>query len=162
MVLSSGKSRLYVFNAFVHSLEFEDICKSYGILRGIESFLEPRDQNEDVTAFVNRFYKECMNREADIDGLNYWCKELLRGNLAGQDTAKYFLNSQEFMNRNMADTDLLRIFYYTYFDREPDDQGLDYWIKRLESGDSIENVLIAFSNSMEFKEICSRYGIKHS
>lgn len=160
--LSSGKSRLYVFNAFVHSLEFDNICKSYGILRGTESFLEPRDQNEEVTAFVKRFYKECLNREADIDGLNYWCKELLRSNLTGQDTARHFINSQEFMDRNLLDTDLLKIFYRTFFDREPDTLGMGYWINRLDSGLSKEDLLIAFSNSAEFKEICSDYGIKHS
>ena len=83
-VLDSGLSRLFVFRGFVESDEFTKICQSYGIQRGNAQLTAPMDQNEDVTKFVARCYRLCLGREADADGLNAWCSQLL----SGANTAK--------------------------------------------------------------------------
>ncbi|CCY59445.1 unknown [Clostridium sp. CAG:632] len=41
--------------------------------------------------------------------------------------------------------------------REYDKAGLDYWVKRLNSGDSRRNVLNAFAGCPEFQNIIKKF-----
>ena len=49
------------------------------------------DQNEDVTKFVARCYRLCLGREADADGLNAWCSQLLSGANTAKEAAYGFV-----------------------------------------------------------------------
>ena len=61
-VLDSGLSRMHVFRGFAESDEFSKLCQNYDIQRGNVILAEPRDQNEGVTKFVVRCYRECLRR----------------------------------------------------------------------------------------------------
>lgn len=78
-VLDSGLSRMHVFRGFAESDEFSKLCQNYDIQRGNVILAEPRDQNEGVTKFVVRCYRECLSRGADEVGLNEWCTALFDG-----------------------------------------------------------------------------------
>ena len=51
------------------------------------------------------------------------------------------------------------MLYRTFFDRDPDAEGKNYWISLLNSGINRYFILSQFVNSQEFSEICSMYGI---
>ena len=61
-VLNNGMSYQYVVNGFSTSYEFGRICAVYGIEPGSVMLDEARDQNPQVTAFVNRNYLYALGR----------------------------------------------------------------------------------------------------
>ena len=159
-VLDSGLSRLHVFKGFAESMEFTDICESYGIIRGNAELTAPMDQNEGVTKFLVRCYRLCLDREADTDGLNAWCSQVLTGQNTAKEAAYGFVFSSEFKNKNLSDEEYIRVLYRVFMDREADGAGLSDWMSVLKDGQSREHVFNGFADSSEFKEICAEYGIK--
>ncbi len=57
----------------------------------------PEDISEDsVTAFVNRLYNVCLEREPDSAGLKNWHDRISSGSISAVDAVKGFLNSKEY------------------------------------------------------------------
>ncbi len=158
-VLDSGLSRMHVFKGFAESDEFTQICSAYGITRGNAVLTAPMDQNEGVTKFIVRCYRLCLGREADTDGLNAWCNQILTGANTAKQAAHGFVFSDEFKNKNLSDTDFVKTMYRVFMDREADGEGLNNWVRVLQSGQSREHVFNGFADSPEFREICASYGI---
>ncbi len=159
-VLDSGLSRMHVFKGFAESNEFTEICEEYGIIRGNVTLTAPMDQNEGVTKFIVRCYRLCLGRDADKDGLNSWCTQILTGKNTAKEAAHGFVFSDEFIKKNLSDKEYVKTMYRVFMDREADPAGLDAWVKVLKSGKSREHVFNGFADSGEFKEICAEYGIR--
>ena len=121
--------------------------------------------NEEVTAFVKRFYKEVLGRsQADIDadtaGINNWTKALSSGSQSGAEVAYGFVNSTEFKNRDLNNDQFVKTMYKAFFDREPDDTGYANWYTSLQNGSKTRlQVFEGFVKSGEFKTLCANYGI---
>ena len=158
-VLDSGLSRMHVFKGFAESDEFDGLCSEYGIIRGNAVLTAPMDQNEGVTKFLVRCYRLCLGREADTDGLNAWCSQILSGANTAKEAAYGFVFSQEFTGKNLSDEEYVRILYRVFMDREADDFGLQSWVDVLSQGGSRVHVFNGFADSVEFQEICDGYGI---
>jgi subtilisin family serine protease len=112
-----------------------------------------------VSAFVTRFYQQCLDRNPDTPGLNGWVLALSNGALYGADVANGFIFSQEFINRNTSNEEFVTILYRAFFDREPDTGGYDDWVNYINSGASRQEVLNGFIYSIEFENLCKSYGI---
>ena len=158
--LNSGISRLYVLSCFVNSAEFSNICTGYGIERGTIQLTNPMDLYPNITAFVYRFYDRCLERKPDDSGLNYHVNRLATGQSSGSDLANSFVFSPEFTGRNLSNHDFIKIMYRVFFDRDPDDGGMTYWVNNFNKGMSRLQVFNGFVNSKEFSVICTNYGIK--
>jgi hypothetical protein len=111
------------------------------------------------TAFVTRFYQECLSRDPDSAGLNGWVNWLESGAKTGADVAYGFVFSDEFILRNVSNSEYLTILYRAFFNREPDSGGYSGWLGYLNTGKSRQWVLAGFINSDEFKNLCAAYGI---
>ena len=159
-VLNDGLSRLHVFKGFAESDEFTEICANYGIVRGNADLTAPRDQNEGVTKFLVRCYRLCLGREADENGLNSWCTQILTGANTAKQAAYGFVFSNEFKSKNLSDEDYVKTLYRVFMDREADGAGLNSWVNVLRSGQSREHVFNGFADSPEFRELCQSYGIQ--
>lgn len=109
---------------------------------------------QDVSAFVTRFYQQCLNREPDLDGLSRWVNELNSGAKTGADVAYGFVFSQEFINRNTTNEQYLTMLYRALFNREPDTAGYNGWLSQLNSGAPRRDILNAFLNAPEFASLC--------
>ena len=158
-VLDSGLSRMHVFRGFAESDEFSKLCQNYDIQRGNVILAEPRDQNEGVTKFVVRCYRECLSRGAEEVGLNEWCTVLLMGKNSAKEVAYGFVFSDEFKSKNLSDSDYVKTLYRVFMGRDADAIGLNGWISALKSGQSRVSVLNDFGDSEEFQTLCNRYGI---
>lgn len=158
-LLNQGMSREYVFAGFAHSQEYTSICNSYGITRGTVTLSQPRDKNANLTAFVNRIYVEAMGRTGEADGLNYWCRHIQSGAGTPISVSEFFINSQEFRNKRLNNTEYVKVLYRTFMGREADQSGLNYWVTRLNSGDSREAVLKSFAGCPEFQNIIRSFGL---
>lgn len=108
-------------------------------------------------AFVARLYTEALNRQPDPAGLSYWTQEIQTGKRTPVAVAREFFFSPEFQNKNLSRTEYVKVLYRTFMGREYDKDGLNYWVKRLNSGDSRRNVLNAFAGCPEFQNIIKKF-----
>ena len=58
----------------------------------------------------------------------------------------------------LCDTEFVKVMYRTFLDREAEPAGLQYWLNKLASGMTRENVAAGFAASDEFGAIMARYG----
>lgn len=157
--LAGGVSREYIFHGFVASAEFGQICNNYGIRAGSFSLQQGRDLNAGATFFVSRIYTKALDRQYDVDGLNYWGKEIASGRITPKQAAIRFFHSQEFLNKNLDDEEYVKRLYRTFLNRELDESGFAYWKNELRTGKSRDKVLEGFADSTEFRKIMSEYGL---
>lgn len=148
-VIEPEKNIKEVVYSFADSPEFGMVCRN---------FKYPNEYNS-VMEFVKRLYVTVLGREFDEGGKNYWAKLLIDCTITGYDAVKYFFNSEEYLAKNSSDGEFLTTLYNTVLEREPDEEGYNFWISVLEKGYDRENVIDGFCYSPEFKELCSSFGI---
>ena len=102
----------------------------------------------DIGAKISRLYSASLDRNPDQPGYFYWSEELENG-APLTDLATAFINSDEFQEKygNVDNTGFVTLLYQNVLDREPDTDGLNYWVGELDGGETRENVLIGFSES---------------
>ena len=159
-LMKNGYGRAGVFNDFVESAEFHGICDSYGIKAGTYS-VTGASRNSGLSAFMSRLYTKALGRDFDREGLDYWCEEISQGNYTlMQVSTEQFFHSKEFLAKNLDDVEYVKVLYRTFFDREYDQDGLNYWIAQMTYfGMSRDTVLNEFANSKEFAIIRAQYGL---
>ena len=112
-----------------------------------------------IEDFVSRFYRQCLGRDPDRGGLDFWVRSLQQGTKTGADVARGFILSGEFSSRGVSDEGYLAVLYRAFFGREPDEGGFESWLSRLRGGTARSQVLEGFIHSQEFAGLCDRYGI---
>lgn len=112
-----------------------------------------------VEAFVTRCYKVALDREPEPEGFNYWVSRINGGQAVGFVIAHEFIFSDEYKAKNKSNDEYVKDLYMMFVDREPEQAGYDYWMNKLSSGVSREEVFGGFSNSTEFINLCIGYGI---
>ncbi len=167
--LDNGVTREKVFEGFVYSAEYDEICTATGIEVGKVEQFEPltealalyRNQNADITAFVARCYSTVLGREFDPDGLEAWCKVIIEEeNTPKEVAANGFFFSGEFQEKEMTDTEYLQILYKTFFNRDADEAGLNAWLSQIEKGEEDRTSLLdGFAGSAEFKGVLEEFGL---
>ena len=124
---------------------------------------EPRDQNYGITAFTSRLYTKMLGRGFDTKGLNYWCDIILKNptrRTLVQVAVDGFIHSNEFIAKNLNDTEFLKVLYRTFLDREAEPNGLKYWLGKLLSGMTREEAASGFAASTEFAGIMAQFGFQ--
>lgn len=159
-LLQNGMSRVYVYRGFANAEEFTNVCSVYGIERGTITLNNYRDQNPDVTAFVNRLYLKVLERNGDDLGMENWCKTILTKSDSVENVSYGFVFSQEFTEKETADGEFVQIMYRTFLDREADSEGYKDWTGRLAGGVSREEVFRGFVRSQEFHNLMQQYGVE--
>ncbi|MBR5897032.1 MAG: DUF4214 domain-containing protein, partial [Lachnospiraceae bacterium] len=115
---------------------------------------------EQVKAFVERFYTLILSREPDEDGINYWTQILLNKEQTGAEVAFGFVNSPEFTEIHpVNDEEFVKRMYAAFFDRDGGTEGEEWWLGYLNKGYTRNYVLAGFTNSNEFGRLCAEYGI---
>lgn len=158
-LMDNGFGRAGVFREFVASAEFHNICENYGIKAGTYE-VTGSSRNAGLSAFMSRLYTKAMGRPYDQDGLDYWCEEISNGTYTlMQVSTEQFFHSEEFQNKNLDNTEYVKVLYRTFFGREYDQEGLNYWIAQMiYYGRDRDYVLNEFANSKEFAIIKAQYG----
>ncbi len=150
-LLESGVDRNVVLDVFINSAEFEALCTGYGI----KAVFSPEEM---VRSFVERMYTVALNRDAEEDGAAFWTAALVAGNTTGAEVADGFFSSDEFVNRGLSDREYVEVLYATFFNRDAEETGIEYWINSI-STTNRRVALIGFANSEEFAILCEKYGI---
>ena len=172
--LSRGVTREEVFNGFALSMEFANLCNSYGIEIGTPVAIPVQGTQpngkckicgkteaalDGVTGFVQRLYSICLNRNADESGLADWTTRLRTRAITGRDAAYGFFFSPEFINKKYNNSTYVEYLYKALMGRASDAAGKADWLNRLAKGWTREMVFDGFAGSQEFTNICDSYGI---
>jgi hypothetical protein len=156
---NQNKLRWQYFKGFVASQEFIAICNDCAIDSGTFDGTYLMEMYRDVKTFVERLYNCCLERKTDRSGLISWTCAIAGGDIGGSRAAFGFFFSDEFKQLRTDNYDYVTRLYRTFFDRKPDSEGYNSWIKSLKSGNSRENVLNGFAKSKEYANLCAKYGI---
>ena len=121
----------------------------------------PADSNSMIRDFVERIYINVLDRAPEADGSEFWYNELYAFRRSGAEVAQGFIFSPEFESRKTDNRTFVTILYKTFFGREADDAGLNYWLEQLSSG-AKDRATVAndFIYSQEWADTCARYGIR--
>ena len=98
-----------------------------------------------------RLYKAAFDRIPDQAGLGYWIAQLDAG-ASLSAAAGGFVSSAEFQStygRDLDDASFVSLLYANVLDRQPDAGGYAYWLEAMSDGLTREQVLVAFSESVE-------------
>ena len=147
-----------VVDCFINSEEWCNVCASYGVKSGATR-AKATIASKNATAFAERLYTKCLGRDAESDGLKFWSLGLTNLELTGKQAAHEFFFSKEFNDHNFDNKELLTRMYRTFMGREPDTDGMNYWLGEMSNGMTKEQVFDCFVNSAEFTQICKDYAI---
>jgi len=111
-----------------------------------------------IEQFVSRLYTIVLKRGYSASCLRDWASELERG-ATGAAVAFGFFFSQEFLNQNVSNEDFVRILYLTLLNRGAAAGCIADWAGHLNAGLPREDVFSGIVNSIEFTNLCARYGI---
>ena len=118
------------------------------------------EKTEDrVEAFVQRFYKNILGRNASKEEMSGWVYNLKSGKEKAADVGVGFIQSKEFKEKNLSDSEYVKVLYRAFFGREADSAGLKSWAKVLDEGLTRMQVYRGFAESDEFTKLCAEYGI---
>lgn len=108
---------------------------------------------EGTAGIIYRFYQAALGRQPDMEGLGHWIN-IADGGRPLVDIASGFTNSVEFQRLYGVNSDnatFITALYRNALHREPEAQGFNDWIGRLDAGMSREAVMFGFSESVENK-----------
>lgn len=114
---------------------------------------------DSVESYVARIYTKALGRDPEAAGLKYWVGEIKAGRKTAVQVAEMFFFAPEFTNKKLNNKEYVKVLYRTFMGREADQGGLNYWIDRLNKGESRKSVLKAFAGCPEFKAIVKSFGL---
>ncbi|MBQ2610650.1 MAG: DUF4214 domain-containing protein [Butyrivibrio sp.] len=152
-----GRGR--VLEGFIDSTEWCNICADYGVRSGAMT-AKATKASKNATAFATRLYTECLGREPEEGGLNFWSLSLTNQERTGTQAAKDFFYSEEFISKGLSDDEYVTRLYKTFMGREPEADGKAHWLNQLSNGTMTrDQVFDFFSTCEEFTGICNSYAI---
>ncbi len=104
--------------------------------------------------FVRQLYSICLDRRASNFEVEYWAKQLDNHEITASSVACDFVFSDEFQSKNYTNADYVTCMYKLFLRRDPDSNGLNYWVTKMNQGASREGVFAGFANSQEFDGCC--------
>ncbi len=152
------QGRDVVVDCFINSEEWCNVCATYGVKSGATR-AKATIASENAKKFATRLYTECLGREPEEGGLKFWSLGLTNLELTGSAAAHEFFFCQEFNDHNFDNKELITRMYRTFMGREPDDNGMKFWLDSMDKGMTKQGVFDCFVKSPEFTQICKDYAI---
>ncbi|MCR4895765.1 MAG: DUF4214 domain-containing protein [Lachnospiraceae bacterium] len=174
-LMDSGYSRERVAQGFLTSPEFQNLCNSYGVdcgtgLTDIPAYgtIQKRHctiagcpEESPAVNMVVSLYLTTLGRAPREDEVDFWVEHLGIHDVTGRVLVNSFVNGQEYQNIGRSNEEYVRDLYHAIFNREPDVDGYNGWVKHLnEDGFTREQVLNGFTVSQEFLNQCNHAGIE--
>lgn len=153
--LNLGTSRNEVLHSFLHSQEFINLSSSYGI----QAYENAPFSSPSLEAFVRRFYEVVLERTPEATEILYWTSKLSTGESTGADIAHGFVFSEEYNEASKDNNAFINTLYQAFFNRVPDEDGLQGWMDALSNGMDRVTLLQKFLHSDEFIALANSYNI---
>ena len=145
--LDAGNSRANVVTGFSESTEFKNNT-SLDVDAYLTSKYSAEHQGE-----VYRMYRATLGRDPDSTGFLNWMNALDGQAQSIKTVAAGFVGSTEFQNTYGAlnNSQFTTLLYNNVLGRAPDAAGLAAWVNALDHGVSRADVVVGFSDSVEFR-----------
>ncbi|MCR5617292.1 MAG: DUF4214 domain-containing protein, partial [Clostridiales bacterium] len=153
------QGRDVVVDCFINSTEWCNVCAAYGVKSGATR-AKATIASENAKKFATRLYTECLGRDPETEGLNFWALGLTNLELTGSQAAHEFFFCKEFNDHNFDNKELITRMYKTFMGREPDDDGMAFWLDSMSKGATKQQVFDNFVKSPEFTQICKECAIE--
>ena len=153
------QGRDVVVDCFINSTEWCNVCAAYGVKSGATR-AKATVASKNATDFATRLYTECLGRDPEEDGLKFWSLGLTNLELSGSQAAREFFFSKEIKDMNLTNEQLITKMYKTFMGRDPDTDGMNFWLDSMSNGMTKEQVFNEFVKSKEFTDICKSYAIE--
>ena len=102
---------------------------------------------------IQKLYTATFDRVPDRAGVDYW----LNSGLAIEEVAQSFFDQKETQTKypdGLPQEEFVKSVYQNLFTREPDGDGLNYWIKELNSGNiTPSNFILAVINGAKGEDV---------
>ena len=99
-------------------------------------------------------YSTALKRESDPTGKAFWADKVANFECTGETIGLEFFISSEMEKNGLDNEEFVIRLYKTFMDRDPDSDGLKYWVNRLDTGDTRKSVVLGFTRSQEFVQKC--------
>ncbi|MCB1767041.1 MAG: DUF4214 domain-containing protein, partial [Candidatus Competibacteraceae bacterium] len=123
------------------------------------------ENSDPATTLITHYYVSILEREPEEEGLAFWKDQIAEKQANGEDVkpvframAAFFFFSEEYIGRNTTNIQFLTNLYLTFFQREPDDEGLEFWLVQLVGGMSRNQAMQGFLFSPEFTSFMEELG----
>lgn len=123
-----------------------------------------------LASYIENAYNTALNRvELDKNGFKYWFSQLSTFKINARDFILNLLNTEEFLKISQNPIDKITKIYAVMYNRTPDNEGLNFWIKEYEENfkftndekKSVTNIVTRMLGEPEFKNIIEIIGIKY-
>ncbi|MBP5492364.1 MAG: DUF4214 domain-containing protein, partial [Clostridiales bacterium] len=111
--LASGTERAVLVEEFIESVEWCNVCATYGVKSGAQ-YHKATIPSKNAVKFATRLYTCCLGRDPEEDGLNYWSLALTNLDAKGYQAASLFFESPDFQGFNTSNEEYLRRLYTTF------------------------------------------------
>lgn len=120
------------------------------------------DYDKTISGFVSLFYNKLLRRDPEKEGLDAWTERLTSGALTGADLVSQFIFGEECQKTisDYSNEEFVKFLYKAMFNREPEADGFNAWLSRMEASMTREEVVSGFIHSLEFEPICKYFGVK--
>ena len=106
---------------------------------------------------VKNLYSSFYDRQPSKDQLNLWAMNLEWKTMSYYDVISSFIYNSKILEGNLSEEEYVSILYKIVLNREVDGEGLKFWIDKLDSGTSRNDVLNDLLNSNELKVLSENY-----
>ena len=113
----------------------------------------------EIEEYVSRLYTRALGREAEPAGMKYWVQEIRSKWRTPVQVAECFFFVPEFTDKKLNNTEFVKTLYRAFMGREYDKPGLDYWVARLDRGESRKTIVKTFAGCEEFQKIIRGFGL---
>lgn len=120
---------------------------------GVETTAVARAGSTSQRNSILRLYRAYFLRSPDRAGLDHWSLQYSSGRMSLGAISEFFARSDEFRRRygSLSDAAFIRLVYKNVLDRVPDSYGETYWTNTLRSGMTRGQIMVGFSESVEFQ-----------
>jgi len=114
--------------------------------------------NEVQLTKIATLYQQVLDRQAEVDGFQYWAHDYANGESIG-NIATNFVRSSEYFNNTgnewdgMNNSQRIEVFYELMLGRASDETGKNFWLNALDNGMSIQQVAESFVDSIEMQGV---------
>ena len=111
----------------------------------IEDLLGQVDYNGESHASILRLYQAIFDRQPDLDGAKYWI-DINNQGFSPLDIAGFMSVSTEWANNyeGTSNSDFVETVYANVLGRDFDQEGFDYWLGLIESGDLTRPAMVFY------------------
>ncbi len=139
------------FRVSTTGIEGSDMLYGVERLRFADGAVALDTGRDGIAGQAYRLYLATFNRTPDEAGAGFWVAAMDKG-MPLVDVARQFIESNEYRatyGSALSHTELVTRYYTNILDRAPEQAGLDFWVKVLDGGAPVAQVLAAISDSGE-------------